>query len=121
MRGNVVLGVGVDAQINIETGALTAGTYGVVNSEIYSGAADSDPAGMVISHFRAVNGGNATGMEDVDDDAFLIEVAGYTAGAAHLFSTSPSDKTDGAVNATFKVRAAGSTYYIPLWDNADGS
>ena len=115
------LGVGVDAQILIKAGALTAGTYGVLGSEIYSGDATSDTAGQVISHLRCVNGGDATGMADVDDDAFLIEVVGYTAGAAHLLSTSPSDKTNGAVNATLKVRASNTTYYIPLWDNADGS
>lgn len=115
------LGVGLDAQINIEAGALTHGTYAVLNSEIYSGAASSDPGGQTISHLRCVNGGNAAGKEDVDDDALLLEISGYTAGAGHLFD-STIDTTSPQIDHTLKIKLPdGSLGYIGVMDNANGS
>lgn len=51
----------------------------------------------------------------------FFELTGSTAGTDNMFSTTPSDKTNGAVNATLKVRVAGTDYWIPLWDVKDGS
>jgi len=51
----------------------------------------------------------------------FFEVSGATAGTDNMFSTTPSDKTDGKVNATLLVEIGGTDYWIPLWDVKDGS
>ena len=53
--------------------------------------------------------------------ANLITLSGIATTTGGLFDTAPTDKTDGAVNATLRVNVGGVAYYLPLWDNADGS
>ena len=108
------LGVGVDAQINIEAGALDQGTYAAVNAEIYSGDATSDPGGQAIACYRAVNNGNATGKADVDDDAAILAVDGFTAatGTAHAVSSTSLNELP-ASSIGLRITVDGAVYYIP--------
>lgn len=52
---------------------------------------------------------------------FLFGLTGSTQGTDNMYSTAPSDKTGGKVNATLKINVAGTSYWIPLWDVKDGS
>jgi hypothetical protein len=90
-------------------------TYSALQAEIYSDAATSDPAGNILSAFRVVNAGNATGMADVDDDCVLLDLQGWTAGAAHMFATGLTANTvNAACTAALKIRVGATTYYIPV-------
>jgi hypothetical protein len=90
-------------------------TYSALQAEIYSDAATSDPAGNILSAIRVVSGGNATGMADVDDDCVLLDLQGWTAGAAHMFATGLTANTvNAACTAALKIRVGATTYYIPV-------
>lgn len=80
------LGAGLDAQLYLKNEALHAnGTYSVLNAEIYSEGATTDPAGATsMSFFRAVMGGNATGIGAVDDKAYLLRMEGNAVGAGNM-------------------------------------
>jgi chromosome condensin MukBEF MukE localization factor len=68
----------------------------------------------VLSCFRVVNGGDTTGAEDVDDDAFLFDFSGWTSGSAHMWY----DNTSNAADGFFKIRLpTGATAYIPYSDS----
>lgn len=117
-----VTGQGVAGRftLHMPATALTSNvTMSAVQAEIYSDAATSDPGGStLLSYFRAVNGGNATGAADVDDDAVLLEVIGTTAGAAKMFATGLTAATiAGNLTASLKVRVGSTIYYIPLADS----
>jgi len=83
------LGCAARATLHIPNVASWAptGTLAAVQAEIYSDGANSDPAGLTdLSFLRVVNGGNATGGADVDDDANLFSFNGLAAGAGNVFS-----------------------------------
>ena len=112
------LGAATRATLHIPNVASWAptGTYAALQAEIYSDGANSDPAGMTkLSFIRVENAGNATGMADVDDDAFLMEIKGCTKGAGHTVGAN----TAGAGTLTFtnwlllKIDIDGTTHYIP--------
>lgn len=110
-------GIAVRATLHIPSTALASNvTMSAVQAEIYSDAATSDPGGStILSFFRVVNGGNATGMADVDDDAVLFDIQGLTAGAAKLLATSLTAATvNAATTASLKCRVGSTTYYLPL-------
>lgn len=100
--------------LHMPTTALTSNvTMGAVQAEIWSDGSTSDPGGStLLSFFRAVNGGNATGAADVDDDAVLFELNGFTSGAAKLFSTGTTVVAN--MVASLKIRVGATLYYIPL-------
>lgn len=109
------LGVAMRATLHIANQATQAGTMSAVQAEIWSDGATSDPSGSLLSFFRVVNGGNATGAADVDDDAYLFELSGFTAGAAKMFATGLNAATvNAATTASLKIRIGSTTYYIPL-------
>lgn len=100
--------------LHLPTTALTSNvTMGAVQAEIWSDGSTSDPGGStLLSYFRAVNGGNASGKADVDDDAVLFELSGFTAGAAKTFSTGTTVLSN--MVASLKIRVGSTLYYIPL-------
>ena len=100
---------------NVASWAPT-GTYAAGMFEIFSDGANSDPAGMTeLAVLNLGNNGNSTGRADVDDDAFLMSVQGFTAGAAHTFSTGLTAATvNAATTASFKIKIGSTTYYMPI-------
>lgn len=112
------LGVGLRGTLMIPDVASWAptGTYAGLMAEIYSEGEDSDPAGMTeLSVLRLVNGGNGTGKGNVDTDAFLISVQGFTAAAdvtKVLSSVSLNELPASTVGLRCKV--GDTTYYLPL-------
>lgn len=111
-----VTGQGIASRntLHIPDVALTSNvTMSAVQAEIWSDGSTSDPGGStLLSFFRAVNGGNSTGKADVDDDAVLFELNGFTAGAAKTFSTGTTAAWYPA--ASLKIRVGSTLYYIPL-------
>lgn len=88
------------------------GTYAAVQAEIYSDGTASDPAGMTeLSFFRVVNGGNATGAQDVDTDAYLFSVQGFTSGTGSMFLAD----VPGTLAASLRIKVGSTPYYIALY------
>jgi len=81
--------------LHMPTTALASNvTMAAVQAEIWSDGSTSDPGGStILSFFRAVNGGNATGKADVDDDAALIELNGFTLGSGNMVGANVAAKT----------------------------
>jgi hypothetical protein len=112
------LGVGLRGTLMIPDIASWAptGTYAGGMFEIYSEGTASDPAGMTeLSVLRLVNAGDSTGMADVDTDAFLFSIQGFTAAADAtkvLSSVSLAELPGSTVGLRCKVGS--STYYVPM-------
>ena len=98
------------------TGTICGGMF-----EIYSDGSASDPAGLTeLSVLRLCNSGDATGAADVDTDAFLISVQGFTAAADTtkvLSSVSLAELPAGTVGLRIKIGS--STYRIPCVAEAE--
>jgi len=112
-QGSVTgLGAGIDAQLLLSNTALPAGgTYTVVNAEIYSAGTTTDPGAVTeLSYFRVVNGGDSTGAADVDDDAYLFSVQGFSEGTGNMFSAG----ADVAAAATLKCKVGATEYFVLL-------
>jgi hypothetical protein len=108
------LGVAMRATLHIADQATQSGTMAAIQAEIWSDGTTSDPSGSVLSFIRVVNGGD-TGKSDVDDDAFLFHLDGFTAGAAKMFATGLTASTVyGNLTASLKIRIGSTTYYIPV-------
>jgi len=101
------LGVAMRATLHIADQAVQGGTMAAIQAEIYSDGDTSDPNGSVVSCIRVVNDGGA-GTDDVDDDAFLFDFAGWTKGAGHMIQTDT-----GNVDTLLKCRDVdGTALYI---------
>lgn len=112
------LGVGVRGTLTIPNVASWApsGTYAAAMFEIYSDGTASDPAGMTeLSVLRLANSGNATGAADVDTDAFLISVQGFTAGTGKVVEAGTGM---GTVTGTLKIKIGADTRYLPFYSAA---
>lgn len=98
------LGAAVRATLHIPNTATQTGTLTALMAEIYSDGSTTDPAGATaLSVFRVVNGGDATGGADVDDDAVLFDFSGWTQGAGNLIGALGNEPT-WATNKTFTVK-----------------
>jgi hypothetical protein len=80
-------------------------------AEICSDAATSDPTGNLLSFFRAVNGGDATGGADVDDDVALFDISGVTIATGNMVAASA---TEANYSHSVRVRINGTNYYMML-------
>lgn len=100
---------------NVASWAPTGTLYGA-QIQLYSDGTNSDPAGLTTLAGLAIgNDGDTTGAADVDDDAFLLHLTGWTAGAAHMFATGLTPATvTGACSASLRIKVGSTTYYIPL-------
>lgn len=100
---------------NVASWAPT-GTYAAGMFEIFSDGSDSDPAGMTeLSLLRLVNGGDATGKADVDTDAFLFSIQGFTAaGDTTKLLSSVSLAEFPANSVAVRVKVGATTYYLPM-------
>ncbi|MCC7407389.1 MAG: hypothetical protein IT442_04915 [Phycisphaeraceae bacterium] len=110
------LGVALRSTLHIPDIASWAptGTYSAANFEIYSDGTASDPAGMTeLSVLRLLNSGNATGKADVDTDAALISVQGFTAAAGVTNTLSSTSLAELPTNVGLRVNINGALYYIP--------
>lgn len=111
-------GAGLDAQV-MYADETNASTLTALNLELYAGGSSTDVSGLN-SFIRCVFSGDQGGIDNFDDDAVLFSLVGLTAGGGQLFDSTIN--TAGAqIDHTLKIDIAGTSYYIPLMDNADGS
>lgn len=98
------LGAALRATLGLPNVAMGAGgTYCALMVEIYSFGAAADPGAVTeLSFMRIVNGGDATGGEDVDDDAYLFSLQGFTIGDGNLVEVA-ADETGYAWNIKILV------------------
>jgi len=108
-------GIAARCTLHIPDDATWApGTISAVEAEIWSDGDASDTDGATeVSFLRFVNGGNANGIADVDDDAFLFSISGGAIGAGNMVAV----KTAAAVSHTVRVKLPdGSISYLMLSD-----
>jgi len=102
-----VTGQGIAARctLHIPSTALSSNvTMAAIQAEIWSDTATSDPGGSTkLSYIRFVNGGNTTGDDDVDDDAWLFDLQGMELGSGHTIGAD----TAGATTLDF-------THWVPI-------
>lgn len=111
------LGVAMRATLHIPNVASWAptGTYAAILAEIYSDGTNSDPAGMTeLSLIQISNSGDATGKADVDTDAFLFSIQGFTAAADTTKLLSSVSLAEFPANSiALRIKVGATTYYIP--------
>lgn len=112
-----VTGLGVASRCTLhvpDDAGWTPGTIAAVQAEIWSDGDASDTDGATeVSFIRVVNGGNANGIADVDDDAFLLAFSGGAIGAGNMVAA----QTAAAVSHTIRCKMPdGSTGYLMVSD-----
>jgi len=113
------LGVAVRATLGLPDAALKAagGTYAALQAEIYAFGAGSTPVGSTrMSFLRFCCDGNGTGKTAINTSAFLMELAGFTAGGGLIFDTTASAATG---DSTLKICIDGVTKYLLVADDAN--
>ena len=105
------LGVAMRSTLHIPDDAdWTSGTLAALQAEIWSDGAASDPDGLTeLSFIRVVNGGNASGIADVDDDANLLVITGGAIASGNMVQTEV-DETKFSHKIRCKVH--GTTMYL---------
>lgn len=102
-------GIACRNTLHIPDVAMTGGTYAALQAEIWSDGDDSDPGAVTeLSFIRVVNGGNANGIADVDDDANFITMSGGGIGAGNVVAV----KSSAAVSHTIRCDFLGTTMYL---------
>jgi len=98
--------------LHVPSGGSMAGTVTAIQAEIYSDAATSDPAGATsISFIRFVNAGDTTGDDDVETDAVLFDLSGFTSGGVW------TDTTSNAADEFIKIRTPSGIRYLVASDS----
>jgi len=106
------LGSALTTTLHVPSTAGQTGTLCSINCEIWSDAATSDPVGATsISFIRFSLGGNTTGDDDVETDAVLFDLSGFTSGGVW------TDTTSNAADEFIKVRTPSGVRYLVLSDS----
>lgn len=106
------LGVAGRNTLHLPSGGGAAGTLAATQAEIYSDGSNSDPAGATeISFLRVINDGAASGMADVDDDAFFFSAQGFTDGTGNVLRVAVPT----TLAASLRVKVGSTSYYLPLY------
>ena len=111
------LGVAMRATLHIpDDAAWTGGTLSPILAEIYSDGTSSDPDGVTELSFISIsNSGDSTGKADVDTDAFLFSIQGFTSGTSKLIEIGTGM---GTVTGTLKIKIGADTRYLPFYSAA---
>ncbi len=109
------LGAGVDSQLMVFDGALSGGSYAALQSEIYSVGSSTDISGATeVSFLRFSNNGDATGLANVEDNAFLMVLNGGSIASGNIVQTE-TDETK--FSHKIKVKMCGTTMYLMACDS----
>ncbi len=100
------LGAALETTLHLNTGGTAGGTLCSLNVAINSDGASSDPAGSSISFIRFSNQGAA--LNDVDDDAVLFDLSGFTSGSAKMWY----DNTSNVADESIKIRTPAGIRYL---------
>jgi hypothetical protein len=111
------LGVAMRGTLHIpDNASWTSGTIAALQAEIYSDGAASDPDGVTeVSFIRVVNGGDTTGAADIDTDAVLFSLQGFTANTGSLVELGTGM---GTVTGTLKIKIGADIRYLPFYSAA---
>lgn len=99
-----------------------SGTYCAGLFEIYSDGTNSDPAGMTeLSVLSLSNSGHATGAEDVDTDAYIFSLQGWTgaSGITNVLTTTKLNELAACNAVGFRILVGSVAHYIPIVPAAD--
>jgi len=111
-----ITGLGVAARntLHVPDAALSGGTYAALQPEIWSDGSSSDISGATeYSFIRVSNGGDATGVANVDDNAFLLALTGGSVASGNVMQA----KSSAAVTHVLRMKGPdGNTYYIMVSD-----
>ena len=106
------LGSALTTTLHVPSTAGMTGTVCSLNCEIYVDAATSDPVGATsISWIRFALSGDTTGDDDVETDAVLFDLSGFTTGGVW------TDITSNAADEFIKVRTPSGIRYLVLSDS----
>lgn len=111
------LGVAARCTLHLANQAYTGkgGTMAAVQAEIYSDGSTTDPVGITeLSFIRVCNDGNASGIADVDDDAYLMAIVGGAIASGNLVQTE-TDETK--FSHKIKIKAQGTLMYLMACDS----
>jgi len=89
--------------------ANLGGTVAATQAEIWSDGSSSAITGKA-SFLRFVNGGDATGIDDVLDNADLMELSGFAIASGNIIAA----KSSAAVSHTARVNIDGAPYWVLL-------
>lgn len=111
------LGAAIRGTLHIpDNASWTGGTLTAIEAEIYSDGTASDPDGLTeISFIRVVNGGDSTGLADIDTDAVLFSIQGFTANTGSMIELGTGM---GTVTGTLKCKIGSDIRYIPFYSAA---
>ena len=114
------LGVALETTLHVPTGAgaWAGGTYASLKVAINSDGSASDPVGATeVSFIRIDNQGDATGAADIDTDAVLFSLQGFTSGANDLLYDADEDAI-AQPNGSLKIKIGSDVRYLYFWDGA---
>ena len=88
------LAAGLDCQLLLPNKVVEAnvGAYTALNVEIFSAGSTTDAANVnKLSYIRVSNGGDSTGVGNVDDDAYFIDMVGVTEASGNMVVASNTE------------------------------
>jgi len=105
------LGVAMRGTLHVPDDASWApGTISALQAEIYSDGAASDTDGATnVAFIRVVNGGHANGIADVDDDANLFTLDGFTVASGNMVE---ADTDETKFSHKIRCDIGGTPYYL---------
>lgn len=106
------LGVALECTLHIPDQGTQAGTMAPLKLAINSDGDDSDPSGAVLSYIRVDNQGNANGIADVDDDAFLFDIQGHTIADDNMVDAAATAFDGSDFTHGIKVRVGATTMWL---------
>lgn len=112
--GNISgLGTALRGTVHVPTRSL-GGTVAALQAEFYGDGA-SGAIGGTASFLRCVLDGHADMKGSFDDNGFILDIQGVTAGAAHVFRTGLTAATiNAATTCALRMKVGATTYYIPV-------
>jgi len=108
------LGYAVGGYLSAPAKACNTGTMAVGNFEYNFPASYSQGASPVASVIRAGVGGDSTAVASFEDNGFLFEFFGLSAGSGKIFNTQGAGAYPAALVASLKIRVGTTEYWIPL-------
>jgi len=106
------LGVANRNTIHVPDAALSGGTYAATQAEIYADGSSSDISGATkYSFIRLVADGDATGIANIDANAFLFDMSGLTTASGRFVDT---DKTTHTAYGGIPINTDDGTKWIAV-------
>lgn len=107
------LGAALETTVHVPSSGAMAGTVYGVKSAIHADAATSDPAGATtLAFFAAVIQGDATGDDDVDDDAVLFHIDGVDIADGKLVDTPATGYEEADITHGIKIKVNSTILYL---------